>query len=220
MITTSEGEPLFEPWTARPFSDVLAELLAATGRHDGRPAVLAVDGRSGSGKSTITDRITAAIPGAVTVHSDDVAWWESFFRWDHLMASGILEPVRRGESVSFRPPAWDTRQREGSIDVAAGRSLVVVEGVGVSRRSLEHLIDAAVWVQCDAFESRRRGIERDALKGETESFWDEWEAEESPFMAEDRPWERADLVICGTPHLTRVPFDPCTEVVVGSSLRW
>lgn len=35
-----------------------------------------------------------------------------------------------------------------------------------------------------------------------ESFWDEWEAEESPFLAADRPWERADAILCGTPELT------------------
>ncbi len=40
-----------------------------------------------------------------------------------------------------------------------------------------------------------------------------WMAEEIPFQAGQRPWERADLIVCGTP---RVPFDPATEIVVAS----
>jgi RimJ/RimL family protein N-acetyltransferase len=36
-------------------------------------------------------------------------------------------------------------------------------------------------------------------------------AEEVPFLADQRPWERADLVVCGTP---RTAFDPATELLV------
>jgi hypothetical protein len=36
-------------------------------------------------------------------------------------------------------------------------------------------------------------------------------AEERPFLAADRPWERAGLVVAGTPGL---PHDPATELVV------
>jgi hypothetical protein len=38
-------------------------------------------------------------------------------------------------------------------------------------------------------------------------------AEEVPFIAAERPWERADLIVCGTPA---VSYDPAAEVVVGS----
>jgi hypothetical protein len=37
--------------------------------------------------------------------------------------------------------------------------------------------------------------------------------EEIPFLAAQRPWERVDLVICGTPLIA---FDPATELVVAS----
>lgn len=39
----------------------------------------------------------------------------------------------------------------------------------------------------------------------------DWMAEEMPFLAGQRPWERADLIACGTPE---TPFDPLTELVV------
>lgn len=218
MITRPE-EPLADPWTAHPLGEVIDELVALLGAPDGRPAVLGVDGRSAGGKSTIAQRLAEAIPGSVVVHSDDVAWWESFFGWDHLMAAGVLEPVHRGEAVRYRPPAWDIRGREGAIEVPAGARLVIVEGVAVTRRSLAGLLDAAVWVQSDVVEARRRGLARDALTGGTEAFWDEWDAEEIVVLDQDRPWERADLVLCGTPGLTGVAHDPATDALVGRSLR-
>ena len=135
------------------------------------------------------------------------------------MITGVLEPLRRGVAVGVRPPAWDARSRHGSIAVPSGAPLVVLEGVGTSRRSLVPFIDGAIWVQSDHAESRRRGLERDGGKQSDIDLWDEWEDEEQPFLAEDRPWERALAIVCGTPQLTGIDFDETTEVVVGRSLR-
>lgn len=213
------GEPQAAPWSVRPLAVVVADLLALAGQQGGRPPVVAVDGRSAGGKSTLTRRIAATVPGSAVVHTDDVAWWESFFGWDALLAAGVLEPARAGRPVAFRPPAWDARGRGGAIEVPPDASLLLVEGVGASRRSLALLLDAAVWVQSDATLARERGITRDLAERpdpvEAARFWDEWESAEAPFLAQDRPWERADLVVCGTPTL---PHDPSREVVVGRRL--
>jgi hypothetical protein len=40
-------------------------------------------------------------------------------------------------------------------------------------------------------------------------------AEEMPFLADQRPWERADLITCGTPE---IPFDRATELVFAPPL--
>ena len=219
MIATPDIEPLATPWQPRPIRNVLHELLAMKGGSATRPAILAVDGRQGGGKTTVANRLAGLVDGAAVVHSDDVAWWEAFFAWDQLMAEGILEPLRRGEGVDYRPPAWDARKRDGSVVVAASAPFVVIEGVGVSRRSLVPLIDAAVWVQSDFDEARRRGIEREGGTQYDIDFWDEWDLEELPFLEDDRPWERADAVICGTPNSADVSFDPSSEILVGRSLR-
>ncbi len=215
MITPPPIEPVAEPWRVRALRDVLADVLAAIEPPHGRPVILAVDGRSASGKTTIAKRLAALVPGAVIVHSDDVAWWESFFGWDELMAEGILRPLHRGEDVSYRPPAWEARDREGAIEVPCHVPLVLVEGVGVSRRSLAPLLDGAFWVQSDLAEARRRGIQRDGGTSADTVFWDEWSREEMPFLADDRPWERALAILCGTPNLTDVAFEPTTEVLIG-----
>jgi hypothetical protein len=129
--------------------------------------ILALDGRSSSGTTSLSRRLAEAVPGAAVVHADDIAWWHAAFDWAGLLAGGVLEPVRAGRAVAYRPPAWDARDRPGAVTVPAGISLLVVEGVGM--------------------------------------------AEEFPFLAADRPWERADLIVAGTPPL---PHDPRTELVV------
>jgi hypothetical protein len=139
-------------------------------------------------------RIVAAVPGAAVVHTDDIAWYHDFFDWSELMTRGVLRPLRKGGAVHFRPPEWDAHGRDGAITVAAGCPLVVVEGVGIGRRDLAGFFDALLWVQTDRALATERGLLRDG--GDT-AFWDEWEARERPFLAVERPWDRADLVLSG-----------------------
>lgn len=183
------------------------------------PRILAVDGRSAGGKSSLANRLAEMAGDAPIVRSDDLAWWESFFGWDHLMIEGVLEPLRLGRDVSYRPPAWDARSRDGAIVVPGNTHLVIVEGVGVSRCSIVPWIDGAIWVQSDLVEARRRGVERDGGDQAAADFWDEWARSEIPFMRSDRPWERAQAILCGTPGLTGISCDPPTDVLVGRSLR-
>ena len=200
-MTTSE--PDFGPWHAVPAAEVAAALLARIPMADDRVAIIAVDGRSAAGKSTAAERLRAVIPDACIVHTDDVAWWHSFFGWADLLRDGVLEPVRRGElPVRYRPPAWDERGREGAIVVPASCRVLLIEGVGAGRTELSDLLDAVVWVQSHEPEARRRGIERDGGDAAAEAFWDEWDAEEVPFLEGQAPWARADLVVCGTPEAT------------------
>ena len=194
---------------AEPVAQVAGRLVElAEGRRAGSPRtgalVVAVDGRSAGGKSTAAGRLAAATPGAVVLHTDDIAWHHGFFDWDGLLVDGVLDPAARGEAVSFRPPAWVERGREGAVEVPAGTTAIFVEGVGSSRASLAAWLDASVWVQSDEAQAYRRGIERDIVLGrdraEAVAFWDEWMAHEGPFLAADRPWERADVVLYSTPE--------------------
>lgn len=156
-------------------------------------------------------RLSGAVPASVVIHTDDVAWQHSFFDWADLLAHGVLEPVRRGRAVRHRPQAWEAHDRPGAIEVPAGLDLVVVEGVGAGRRELVSLLDAVVWVQSDFAEAERRGIARDIALGvnggpdQTAAFWQQWMAQEMPFLEHQRPWERACVVVAGTPPLGHDP---------------
>jgi hypothetical protein len=204
-------EPSGAPWQAVPLGSVVDALL----RRRARPVMVAVDGRSASGKTTLSGRIASQVPNSAVVHTDDVAWSHAIVDWADLLRDGVLRPARRGAAITYRPPAWEAKGRTGSIDVAAGVDLLVVEGVGVARAELAPLFDVVVWVQSDEDEIDRRNARRIAAGEISGSLFDAWMAEEVPFLAAERPWERADLVTAGT---SSVAHDTAREVVVGR--RW
>jgi hypothetical protein len=167
----------------------------------GGPALVLVDGRSGSGKSTFAERLVRLLDGAL-VHSDDIAWHLDPTDWADVLVDGVITPWRRGETVSFRPPGWLAQGRRGTVEIPP-RRVLVVEGVGAGRAGLAACAELVVWVQSDRDEARRRGLARDVELGrspeEAEAFWDEWMRAEEPFLAADRPWSRASVVVNGTP---------------------
>jgi hypothetical protein len=212
-MTPGPGEPEAGPWQTESLAHFADSL---TGPSLNRPRLIAVDGRGGSGKTALAGRLRHLLHPAAVVHSDDVAWNHSRFGWDDLMIGGVLEPLRAGRDVHYRPPAWQREGRDGHIDIDADVSAVIVEGVGVSRRELAPLFDVLVWVQCDYDEALHRGILRDRAelgRDDEEALreWWAWEAEEVPFLRADRPWDRAHVIV-GT--ASTLPHDPDTEVMV------
>lgn len=212
-------EPEGSPWRVKPLTTVIEALVRlGEGRAEGsRGAVLAVDGRSSSGKTTLAARLQEVVAGSTVVHTDDIAWWHSRFGWDDLLIDGVLVPFHRGEHVSFRPPRWAEHGRHGFIEVPARCRLLIIEGVGAGRSEVSQLIDVLVWMQADQQTAERRSLARVGQPGGPRTVGDyrEWMAEEEPFLAGQRTWERADLLVAGTPQM---PFDPASEVVVAPPL--
>ena len=210
------GEPLAGPWRVASIRDLVRLVFDTDRARDGRPWILAVDGRSGSGKSTVAALLDRSVPASAIVHTDDVAWHHSFFDWSDLLVEGILKPLRNGRAVSYRPPGWDKRGRPGAIEVAAGLDLVIVEGVGASRTEVMPWIDRALWVQSDLEEAERRGIARDGGTEKARDFWREWGAQEFDFLQRQRPWERAMVIVNGTPTQ---PCDQSTEIMLAPAFH-
>jgi hypothetical protein len=173
----------------------------------GHGLVIAVDGRSASGKTTFAARLATALH-APLVHTDDVASHPSFFDWWPLMIEHVLEPFRAGRTINWTPETWINWGREGGIVVPVAPALVL-EGVSASRRELMDLIDMTIWMEIDPHLAEHRGLERDGP--ENRAFWFEWQAEEVPFLNQDRPWERANLIVDGAPN---IEHDPATQYVV------
>jgi hypothetical protein len=212
-LQLAPDEPEAGPWRAESLTVAAATVLQPGPGAGHRPVILAVDGRSSSGKTTLAGRLREVVAGTAVVHTDDIAWWHSRFGWADLLTDGVLLPARAGQPVTYRPPQWDQRQRPGAIEVPVGCPLLIIEGVGAARRETAHLLDAAIWVQSDQREAERRSLARVGQPGgpPTVQHYRDWMAEENPFIASQRPWERADLIICGTPH---IPCDPATQLVI------
>jgi hypothetical protein len=226
-LQLAKEEPEAGPWRVQLLSTLVNAVTRRAPGQDGpgRPVVLAIDGRSNNGKTTLATRICELVPGAVVIHTDDIAWEHSRFGWADLLIDGILEPLHRGRAVSYRPPKWDEHGRAGAIEVPAGCPLLVIEGDGAGRRAVTRLIDRLIWVQADEAEAGRRGVARDRQPetGDLDNLpadgsptdADGWMAEEIPFNTAERTWERADVIVCGTPE---IPYDPVSQIVIAPAL--
>lgn len=201
-IELQPEEPPVLQWQVSATDDLVAHLLSLVGTPQGRPAIIAVDGRGGSGKTTLTTALAAAVPGAQAFHLDDLIWNEPLYDWDQLYVDTLTQ-LRRAGSLDLVPDKWREHGREGSIRIPAGSPLVLVEGTGAGLAAVRSLIDAHVWVQTGDDVAERRGIKRDIAEGvngdaeESVRFWHWWMAGERPFFAKDRPWRRADVIVSG-----------------------
>lgn len=210
------GEPAAGPWRVTPIRAFVRLLFNIDQGPRDRPWIVAVDGRSGSGKSTIAAVIHRSVPTSAVVHTDDVAWHHSFFGWSDLLIEGILKPLHLGRAVNYQPPGWRAQGRPGAIEIAAGRDLIIVEGVGASRTEVLPWIDRSVWVQSDLDEAERRGIIRDGSTEDARRFWHEWMNEEVDFLQRQRPWERATVIVHGSPSQ---PYDRNHDVIISPPLH-
>ena len=201
-IQLQPEEPAVTQWQVSATDELVAHLLNLVGTPQGRPAIIAVDGRGGSGKTTLTTALAAAVPGAQAFHLDDLIWNEPLYDWDQLYVDTLTQ-LRRAGSLDLVPDKWREHGREGSIRIPAGSPLVLVEGTGAGLAAVRSLIDAHVWVQTGDDVAERRGIKRDIAEGvngdaeESVRFWHWWMAGERLFFAKDRPWQRADVIISG-----------------------
>lgn len=202
-LTLYPEEPQLGPWHKASVSE-LAQHLVPAGTD--RRVIVAVDGRGGAGKTTLASALARTLPKTEVIHTDDLAWHEPLFAWDHLLTE-VVETLRAGEALRFVPPAWTERGRAGAVSVDAATRVVVLEGTG-SAGAAPELYDAVVWVQSDRHEARRRGLARDAEEGtngtaeEAAAFWDSWKVAERAYLADTRPWKRAAVAVLGTPGVS------------------
>ncbi|OOC54457.1 MULTISPECIES: uridine kinase family protein [Nocardiopsis] len=191
--------------TEHGWPDRLARLVPSTGA--GRTRVVAVEGRSGAGKSTVAEDLAAALAARgeavhVLTMEDLYPGWEGLAEAPGLLRTWVLEPLARGGRAAWRRYRWERGAfaREWTAlpdDVAAG-GVLVVEGSGSGAAAVRDLLDLLVWVAAPDDERARR------LDGR----WDAavyapyrrvWAEQEEAFHRRDRPEEHADAVVGNPP---------------------
>ena len=165
----------------------LAELVALARGPAPRPVVL-VDGRSGSGKSTIARELAAAL-GAELVRMDDL-----YPGWDGLDAGSrhVHDELLTTSAPRWRRWDWHADRPAEWHAVDAARALVI-EGCGALSRANRARATLGVWVELDDATRKERALARDGL--DYAAHWARWAAQEDAFIARENPRNLADLVI-------------------------
>ena len=155
--------------------------------------LIAIDGCGASGK-TILARWLADRLNGIRVCSDDFArpgvlGWE----WQRFQ-NQVLSPLLADKRARYQRYDWDENRLAEWHDIAPG-GVLIAEGVSISRMELGDPWDMKVWVECPYDLRLARGIERDGTA--KLDMWHLWMAEETRYVEEQRPHERADYVVLG-----------------------
>ena len=182
-----------------PSADLVARLAAlalAAPARAGSTRLVAVDGPSGAGKTTLAEALAQRLDAPV-VHMDDL-----YPGWDGLLESRlrvrdwVVAPLRDGRPPRYR--RWDWARSEYGKWVQPDPSdVVVLEGCGSGALDSADALSLLVWVDADEVVRRTRGLRRDP--GYVD-FWNRWADQERELYAGDRTRARADVVVDTTPQ--------------------
>ena len=162
------------------------------------PLIVAVDGRSGAGKTTLAVELAALLREHHTVslfHLEDIyPGWDGLDAGMHRYVAAVLEPLAAGRSAEWRAWDWEAND-DGPVQRTEPADVVIVEGVGAACRAALGYLDVSIWVEATEDVRRTTALNRD---GDTYTpFWERWAAQEQAWLSRDRPQLTADLVVTG-----------------------
>lgn len=183
-----------------PVMERLSSLLSA---HPERPVLIALDGRCGSGKTTLAAQLAEHFPNSLTIHTDDyylppadrVPGWDKIpcanIDLNRLRAE-ILDPARAGQSFLYK--AYSCREGTYLPPVSCTPApLVLVEGSYSHHPALATCYDLRVFVTCSKEEQARRLQAREGAH--YPAFVERWIPLEEGYFAKYHIEESADLVL-------------------------
>lgn len=163
--------------------------------------VVFIDGRSGSGKTMLAERLAGEVAevtggsSAQILHLDDL-----YPGWGGLTAGSeaVARVLRQGH---YRPYDWeggDYRGRRVTIDpsrplIIEGCGSLTAANLAAAREWASDGMVRTIWLDCDEGVRHERAIARD---GDLfAAHWDEWAAQEDVHFALHEPWKLAGEVL-------------------------
>ena len=168
----------------------IVQLVTSSEPRCGTTRLIAVDGPSGAGKTTLAAEVADAL-GAPTIHMDDLyPGWDGLAAATERVLEWVVEPLLAGRPARYR--RWDWGADAYAEWHEAAGDVVVLEGCGSGALPGGAHLSVLVWVDADPAQRRDRGLARDPGYAD---FWDRWAAQERDLYAADGTRERADLVV-------------------------
>jgi uridine kinase len=173
-----------------------------------RPLLVGIDGLSGAGKTHLANGLQERMPDLAIVRHDDFyrpmeetarqclnaeQGYQQYFDWQRVEQQ-VLHPLSLNQAASYQRYDWLKGEVTEAVAIVDTTSIVVVEGVYVTRPELRNYYDLRIWVETSAQERWRRQVAR----GENSREWIErWAAAESYYIDLIAPSQSAHLVVSG-----------------------
>jgi uridine kinase len=174
--------------------DKLAGQIRGLRPSAGSSVIVAIDGRSGAGKTTLANEL-ASRHACNVIHMDDIyPGWNGLAAATEILADDVLRPIAEHRPAGHRRWNWDADRPDGWADVPTA-PIMIVEGCGSGSRKCAPFLSLVVWVDAPRDVRKARGIARD---GETfRPHWERWARQEDALFAVERTHDRADIHING-----------------------
>ncbi len=174
-----------------------------------KPMLVALDGRSGTGKSTIAKKIAERL-GGVEIIADDFWTGGSNDEWDKKspkekaalaidwkrIRSEVLEPLLAGKSASWQPFDWKAGHGLSQNMLHSDpKPLIVLDGAYSTRPELQDLIDFSILVEVPDDANRRARLRKRESEEYMNDWHGRWDIAEDYYFSKVRPRKSFDLVI-------------------------
>ena len=150
------------------------------------PVIIAIDGRSGAGKTTLAVELAARLRAHHRVslfHLEDIyPGWNGLAAGIERYVATVLTPLARGEAATWTSWDWENHD-DGGTQVTLPAEIVIVEGVGAAAAAARPFLSAAIWAEAPPGLRKSRAMDRDGAT--YEPFWDQWAAQEDEWLATD-----------------------------------
>lgn len=184
------------------WADRVAGVVLDVPRRGPLVRIVAVEGRSGSGKSTVAEEVRRALadrgePVAVLTMEDLYPGWNGLAEAPALLREWVLLPLFRGGQAAWHRYDWErggygTESVGMPADLAEHGGTLVVEGCGSGVAPVRDLVDLLVWVEAsEEARSQRLGDREDAEVYAPHRA--RWARQEDSLYTFDPVHERADL---------------------------
>jgi len=166
----------------------------------GSTHVIAIDGRAGSGKTTLAHELFLALThdrSVTVIHLDEV-----YDGWENALDASLTQSlhgllVDLSEDKPHWLPIynWSTKSFDSSKEILPC-DLLILEGVGSGQKIVREYASASVWLDVEADIGLQRVLLRDG-----ESIVEnmvQWQIDEDAFFARDKTRENADFILTTT----------------------
>lgn len=181
----------------------------------GPPVVVAVDGRSGSGKSTVAAMIRGSVPSRVVPVDDFFAFEIPDSEWDartpeerardaldwRRLRDEALVPLREGRVARWKTYDFEGgRLADGAYAEASGERtcdpapVIILDGAYSARAELAELVEFTVLVEAPP-SVRRRRLQAREDPDQLEEWHARWDAAEELYFGRIRPPGSFDVVV-------------------------
>jgi uridine kinase len=166
------------------------------------PAIIAISGFGGSGKTTLANLLSETLDAPVISIDSFNKGLAEYSNWELMdferYEKEIITPFYSGQNpLKYTHFSGETRENPKEVELKHN-GIIIVEGVGIFRPELMKHYSYSIWVECPIDEAIRRGKKRDreVWHNPKDELWEGiWKKNDLEYYELFKPDKSASIII-------------------------